>query len=164
MSSSGELQGANGAPSSEHSSVASGSAAANVNVASVRTVVRSGPESMRVSGGVTSGGGPLTVHAAVAGVGSALPVRSSARTAKLCTPGATPVSVRGDVQEAKAPPSSAHSKSRSGPGVRSSEPRKRKVAVVLVVGLAGASTRRVSGAVASGPGCSSSGAGSIVQS
>ena len=76
-----------------------------------------GPESIRVSGGVTSGGGPLIVHVCVDGVGSALPVRSSARTANVCVPVGRPVSSRGDAQGAYGAPSSAHSKRRFGPGV-----------------------------------------------
>src|SRR5687767_11192250 len=85
----GEMHGTNAScPGvfSEHSNVASGSSLENVNVAFVRTVVWSGPDSIDVSGGVVSLGGSTTSHMREAGVGSALPFRSIARTSKVCEP------------------------------------------------------------------------------
>ena len=69
--------------SSLHSNVAAGSSLENVNVPFVSTVTRSGPDSIVVSGGIVSGGGAWTVHVWTAGVESALPDRSIARTSKL---------------------------------------------------------------------------------
>ena len=65
----------------------------------------SGAAVMLVSG-ARSPGWASTSHACSAGVGSTLPEASTARTWKVCGPAAT-VSVRGDVQGAKAPSSSA---------------------------------------------------------
>src|SRR5919106_6373994 len=53
-----------------HSKVAVASSLENVNVACLSTVIGSGPESMVVSGGVTSTSGMAIVHVRTAGVGS----------------------------------------------------------------------------------------------
>src|SRR2546429_479422 len=50
-----------------------------------------------------------TVQLYIAGVGSTLPRASTARTEKVCVPGARPLYDRGDVHAAKAPPSRLHS-------------------------------------------------------
>src|SRR5918999_4990308 len=69
-----------------HSKVASGSSLEKVNVAAVCTVVRSGPESIVVSGASMSGGRGLIVHVIAAGSGSELPWRSIARTENVYVP------------------------------------------------------------------------------
>jgi hypothetical protein len=79
----GEAHAANGAVSSEHSKVDPVSVAENVKVADVLAVRPFGPESIVVSGGVTS-----TVQEWVAGVGSVFPARSVARTSKVWDPSA----------------------------------------------------------------------------
>src|ERR1043166_1926646 len=72
----GEVQAANAAPSSEHCSVAVGSGEWNANVTSAAVVEpAAGPEVITVSGAVES-----TVQLSIAGVGSALPAASTART------------------------------------------------------------------------------------
>jgi hypothetical protein len=58
-----------------------------VNVALVAVVELAGPESMTVCGGVVSA--PCTVQVRVAGVGSAFPEASLARTSKVCPPAAS---------------------------------------------------------------------------
>ena len=91
------------------------------------TVVKSGPESIVVSGPVVSGSGSTTVHVKVAGVGSMLPWTSMPRTSNVCAP-----DVEGWVRRRRrarargAAPSSEHSNARLGPGVELSEPRKRE--------------------------------------
>src|SRR5918992_704943 len=139
VSSYGDVQSVNAAcVVSLHSNVASGSSLENVNVALVCTVVRSGPESIVVSGASMSGGGGLIAHVIAAGPGSALPWRSIARTWNVCDPTARSSYVVGVVQAAHAPASgpggsSLHSNVRSGPKVMSSLPAQRKTAVVFVV-------------------------------
>ncbi|OLT23480.1 hypothetical protein BJF78_32240 [Pseudonocardia sp. CNS-139] len=86
----GEVHGVNAAPSRLHSKAASGSSEANSNDASVATVVASGPLSITVSGAVVSGGGGVRVQLCTAGVGSALPARSTVRTANVCGPTGSP--------------------------------------------------------------------------
>ncbi len=75
-----------------------------MNVALAETESAAGPVRRRVSGGAVS-----TVQDHVAGVGSALPAASTARTAKLCGPSVKPARLSGVVQEPKAAPSSEHS-------------------------------------------------------
>jgi hypothetical protein len=77
----GEVHASNAAPSSEHSNLEFGSLAEKVNLADVLTVVASGPEPIVVSGGTVSGS---SVQVWLAGVGSALPASSTARTSKVC--------------------------------------------------------------------------------
>ena len=88
----GDVQAANAAPSRAHWNVPA-SFDEKVNVALVLVVVEGGPESIVVSGGVVSSGGPEpTLHVQVAGVGSVLEgcAASVARTRKLWSPSASP--------------------------------------------------------------------------
>ena len=66
-----------------HSKLASGSSLAKVKLARVFAVVRSGPDSIAVVGGLRSGGAGLTVQEIAAGTGSAWPRRSIARTSNV---------------------------------------------------------------------------------
>ena len=70
----GEVHGANGPRSSEHSKVASAWSAENVKVASVAPLSAAGPVRIVVSGGAS------VVKVWTAGVGSALSKSSTART------------------------------------------------------------------------------------
>src|SRR5918992_4909806 len=97
--------------SSLHSNTAIGSSLENAKVALVRTVIGSGREVISVSGGVTSTGGTSIVHVRTAGVGSTLPLRSTAATSNVCVPGRRSEYTSGVVQGANAPaaaPSSRH--------------------------------------------------------
>ena len=78
----GEVQGANAAASSEHSSRDPGSLPENAKLALWLLVGSAGPDSIAVSGGVTS-----IVHAYDAGLGSLFPAASVARTWKVWVPG-----------------------------------------------------------------------------
>src|ERR687885_930784 len=92
-------------------------------------------------GGVVSGvAGAAIAHERVAGVGSAFPAASIARTANVCAPAASPPYVFGALQASKAAPSRAHSKREPA-----SVAAKTKVAVVLEPS-AGADEIVVSGA------------------
>jgi hypothetical protein len=71
----------------------------------VELTVPLGPLEIAVSGAIVS-----TVQLRVAGVGSALPTASAARTEKVCGPSARPEYDFGDVHAAHAPASSLHSK------------------------------------------------------
>jgi hypothetical protein len=118
----GDVQGAKSAPSSEHSNaftgVPSGSSPRNSNVALVSWVSSSGPSSIDVSGADTS----TTLHVRVAGVGSALPVSSTARTWNVCAPGVRTSTSSGAEQDSNGPPSTEHSNSSSSVCVWSSLP------------------------------------------
>src|SRR6185503_12584189 len=102
----GKVQAAQAPASSAHWKRLPLSVAANENVAVVPFVAT---EVSRVSGGVAS-----TVQLAVAGVASALPAGSTARTASVCLPSASAEYDAGDEQAASAPPSRAHSKREPG--------------------------------------------------
>ena len=78
-------QAANAALSSEHWNVTPGSSAASRNVADVLAVTGSGPASIDVCG-ATPGGSGWCVQERRAGVGSALPAWSIARTSNTCAP------------------------------------------------------------------------------
>jgi hypothetical protein len=71
-----------GAPSSEQANVEPSSVAVNMSLADVPLVGEAGPSVMVVSGAVVS-----TVQEWVAGVGSAFPAGSVARTSKVWDPG-----------------------------------------------------------------------------
>jgi hypothetical protein len=88
----GEVHVSGSPPSSAHrnSVPGPGSFDENVNVAVVATVVRSGPESIVVSGTEVSAGVSVTVHSWNAGVASTLPVRSIVRASNRCRPSARP--------------------------------------------------------------------------
>src|ERR687895_563982 len=141
------------------SKVAVASSLENVNVACVRTVIGSGPESMVVSGGVTSTSGCAIVHVRTAGVGSTLPLRSIAATSNVCVPGRRPEYVRGVMQFSSKPtgsPSSRHWNLRFGPGVKLSLPVNSKVAAVLLtLSPIGPAAMKVSGGSVSSPASSS---------
>jgi hypothetical protein len=99
----GDEQAANAAPSSEHANVASVSVAVNVKLALPLVVVAGGPDAIAVSGATVS-----TVNVRVAGVPSAFPAASVARTEKVCDPLPSDAAVTGEEQAAKSAPSSAH--------------------------------------------------------
>src|ERR687895_2188472 len=84
-----------------------GSFATNSSVASVSTVVASGPDSIVVTGGVLPASAPI-VQVWTAGVLSTLPETSTARTSKRCSPSARADSVSGDSHGAKAAVSNMH--------------------------------------------------------
>ena len=75
----GEAQSLQGRESSEHSKLELASLELKRKLALVEVVVAAGPESIEVLGGVVSADA-CTVHPRVAGVGSALPAVSTART------------------------------------------------------------------------------------
>ena len=104
------LAGHHGAAVSEHSYVAPAWSAANVKAAAV---VADGSAGVVVN---VVTGGPITVHSKRAGVASALPARSTARTSSTCAPGSTLISY-GELQGANAAPSSAHSVTSASTGV-----------------------------------------------
>src|SRR4051794_30914872 len=88
----------------------------------------------------------VTVQETAAGEGSTLPPESTARTAKLWAPGASPPSAIGVAHGANAPPSRRHSKRTAA---SSDVNRKRAVAALVTAGTPAA--MRVSGARRSGP-------------
>src|SRR5919106_507091 len=93
------------APSSLHSKLEPPSEDVNEKLGSVSLEGSEGAAVMFVFGAVRS-----TVHVCDAGVASVLPAASVARTSKVCEPADRLVKLFGDVQEAKEPPSSLHSK------------------------------------------------------
>ena len=100
----GEVQAANGPPSTRHSKVpGSVEPRSKVGVLSAIALPFAGPPVIDVSGGVMS-----TVKVRDSGVGSALPWRSRARTAKVCVASVSGPIVSGDAHAAKAPPSIEH--------------------------------------------------------
>ena len=99
----GEPHVANAAASTRHSKLAPASLE-NAKVGVESLVSPLGPASTVVSGGVVS-----TVQACVAGDSSMLNQTSTARTANVCGPSASPISALGERQAAKAAPSSEHS-------------------------------------------------------
>ena len=70
--------------SSRHWNVEPDSDELNAKLAEALVDVPEGPELIVVSGGVVSGGGAFTVQVRLAGVRSALPAASVARTLKVC--------------------------------------------------------------------------------
>jgi hypothetical protein len=83
----GEAQSPQGRESSEHSKLELASLEEKLKLALVEVVVAGGPESIEVLGGVVSPDN-CTVHPRVAGVGSALPAVSTARTETVWLPSA----------------------------------------------------------------------------
>src|SRR5918992_4984819 len=114
----GEVHGANSAPSYEHMNVTAVWSAENVNVALVAVVV---PGSSGTSAVIVVSAAPTTVQVNSAGVASTLRVGSTARTRSVCSPGSSPLnSARlsgGAAQDSKtgtAVGSSAHSNDAPG--------------------------------------------------
>ncbi len=103
-------------------------------LAEVSVIVPVGPEETEPSGGRES-----TVKVRVAGVGSALPAWSTARTSKVCSPSASGAVVWGDSQLANSSASTRHSK----PAPDSLE--KVKAGVGSAVGLGGSEVIAVLG-------------------
>src|ERR687896_457305 len=97
-----ETHSVNGAPSSEHSKVTPSSLAEKRKRASLLAVAAAGAESIVVTGGVVSRG-LVTVQLWPAGVGSAWPAASVARTATLCHPSASSVYSTGEEHGAYRP-------------------------------------------------------------
>jgi hypothetical protein len=110
-----------------HSNVEPGSLELNEKLGSASLSGSGGDAVIVVSGSVRS-----IVQAWVAGVASVFPAKSVALTSKVCEPAASPVYALGEVQEAKAPASSLHSKVEPA-----SEELKEKLASVELVGSAG---------------------------
>ena len=102
----GLVQAAKPPPSSRQRKLTPGSPSEKLKEASVEPLGSGGAESIEGVGGATVS----TVQLRVAGVGSALPAASRARTRNVCAPSARPEYVFGLVQAAKPPPSSSHSK------------------------------------------------------
>jgi hypothetical protein len=102
------VQATNGEPSSEHWKLAPASFELKVKVAAALTVVRSGPDSIVVSGRVTSGGGGTNPHSYSAAEASTFPAPSMATTVNVCVPSASPVYSTGEVQTLNAAPSRLH--------------------------------------------------------
>jgi hypothetical protein len=138
----GEVQVPHAPPSSWHWNVEPASDEENEKVAVGAFVFVLGADTIVVLGGVES-----TVHARVAGVGSALPTGSTARTSTLCEPSARPEYAFGDEHGAQAPPSRRHSNV-----APESDDEKVRLAVVDVVVPDGPDSSVVSGAVVSGGG------------
>ena len=103
-----------------------------VNDAVVEATVPLGPPVTVVSGAVVS-----TVNVREAGVASALPAASLARTEKVCEPSPSPVRSFGDVQAAQAPASSLHSNVAPSSGLV----KLKLVEAVVMVPPAGGPTR-----------------------
>ena len=104
-SSRGEAQGSSSPPSRRQRKVAAESGDEKAIVALERRVAADGPEVIVVSGAVAS-----CVHSHRAGEASTLPARSTARTARLCSPSVSPASSCGKPQGSNEPPSRLHSK------------------------------------------------------
>ncbi len=132
----GEVHGAKAPVSTEHSNVAVASFEENVKTAFASLETASGSVTIVVSGAAVS-----TVHANVAGVGSAFPAASTARTANVCGPSARPGAVNGLVQTANAAESREHSKIAAGSSLSKS-----KVATAVSDGSDGVVSNVVSGA------------------
>ena len=101
----GDVQSCHAPSSSRHSKPAPASPDPNANSARLDAVVASGAESKVVSGSTVS-----TIQVRAASLASTFPAASVARTRRVCSPWASPVSVRGEVQACQAPESSLHSK------------------------------------------------------
>src|ERR671936_3207851 len=97
-----------------------------------------------------------TSQSNVAGVASAFPAASTARTANVCGPSETPVSSAGVTQDANAAPSSLHSNVAAGSGEDSA-----RIALVEVVVLRGPASTAVSGAAVSTVHACAAGVGSV---
>lgn len=148
----GEEQGANGAESIRHSKLASLSDGELKLKVGVLSLVSAGTvPSIAVEGGVVS-----TVKARVAGVWSALPTASTARTAKLCGPSPRLALVCGELHGLQPSPSSRHS-NEAAPG-----PLKAKLGVVSLTRPLGPESIDVSGAVVSIVKLTAAGVGSVL--
>src|SRR5918999_262656 len=124
VSSCGDSQAAKAAPSSEHWKLAPGSSLENSKVALDSSVSESGPESIEVSGAVTS----CTFQACVAGDWTTLPAVSIARIRIVYSPGSRPWTSCGEEQLSYAAPFSEHSKPSSSAPVTLSVPVNSKAA------------------------------------
>ena len=92
-----------------------------------------------------------TVQVRAAGVRSTLPVSSTARTRKVCSPGVSTSTCSGTEQPSNGPPSTEHSNSSSSSCVWSSAPVNSKLDTKLPVRAPGPLVIVVSGPVVSGP-------------
>ena len=101
----GEVQGTYADPSTEHSKVASAWSEVNSNVA-VYPALRVAGCAVRVVVG-----SPIAVQVWLAGVGSVLggSARSTARTSRVCSPDASPISSWAASHAVHSPPSRRHS-------------------------------------------------------
>src|ERR671915_1260417 len=135
----GEVQSPKPPPSSWHSKVEPAWLAKNVNSASMLVVIRPGPVTMVVSGGVVSGP-ESTVHSCSAGSSSTRPYSFVAWTSKVYWPPPPTSYVTGEVQGTRSPPFSEHSKVLFGWSEENS-----KVAIGLPVTSGGAESIAVSG-------------------
>ncbi len=139
LSARGDVHDCQAPESSLHSNVEPASLDENANEAAADAVGPLGPEPIVVSGATVS-----TVQVRAASVASMLPAASVARTRKVWSPCARPVSARGEVQVCQAPESSLH----SNVAPVSSE-AKPKLAEVEAVGPLGPESIVVSGATVS---------------
>lgn len=139
---SGEEQGANSAPFSEHSNVDPAWSASKTKVAASdvpgiagdwpSTICPAGPVVIVVTGAGT------TVQVSTAGVSaSRLPARSTARIRSSWAPGSRPVTVTGDSHAANGSPSTEHSKLSIRTGVALSVPKNATTASVSCPMVAG---------------------------
>jgi hypothetical protein len=135
----GDVQAAKDPPSRRHWNVAVVSGEWNVNVALAEPTVPLGPVSITVDGATVS-----TVKLRVAGVASALPTTSRARTWNACWPSLSVEYVAGDAHVAKVTPSSEHWNVAAPSGEVNEN-----VALVAGVGPLGPAVIVVSGAVVS---------------
>jgi ABC-type transport system involved in cytochrome bd biosynthesis fused ATPase/permease subunit len=135
----GEAQAARGPPSARHSKVDPASVDTKLKVPAGLFVGLGGLAVIVVSGATVS-----TVQAKDAGVGSMFPAVSTARTSKVCAPSARAAVVKGEVQAAKAAPSTRHL------SVAGSVEEKLKVPAVTLVWLFGPVRIVVSGGTGSG--------------
>ena len=95
-------------------------------------------------------GGAATSQVRVAGVASALPARSTARTRNVCSPGSSSVNGSGELHASNGAPSSEHSYVRSTAGVALSEAVNSNVVSRSPTRPAGPASSAVPGAVSSG--------------
>ena len=117
-----------------------------MNVAVVALVSEFGPESIDVSGAVMS----TTVKSRRAGVGSTLPVSSTARTSTRCRPRVGTSTSSGGSHDSHGPLSTRHSNSISSSWVWSSEPVNSSQLMKLAVVAGGPRVIVVLGGVTSG--------------
>src|SRR5918999_301530 len=120
--------------------------AENSNVAVVSTVTLSGVESIEASKSPSS-----TAHVKVAGVGSALPEKSTARTSNVYVSLTRLLYVAGLVHGCQSDSSVLSNRHSNLTGLALSAPVKRKAATLCALGLSGASRMLVFGAIESPP-------------
>ena len=149
----GDVQGANSAPSTAHSNVASGSSAVKVKTACSSVLGAGGPcwpGRMRPAGPevIVAVGAETISHRRSAGVGSTLPAMSTARIRNRWVPGSSET-VSGELQGSNGPLLIEHSNSTRCAGVALSEPKNSNVASVSAVRPLGPAVMPVPGGLTS---------------